>query len=68
MDQKFIDIAKNELREDDLRKSQSLAQFRDWISKHPFLSEVRQGKTSVHRKLGKVQKNQEGVAMTTNCA
>lgn len=43
MDQKFIEIAKNELREDDLRKTQSLAQFREWISKHPFLSEVRQG-------------------------
>lgn len=50
MDQKYIDIAKNELREDDLRKSQSLAQFRDWISKHPFLSEVRQGKFNVDRK------------------
>lgn len=44
MDQKYIDIARNELREDDLRKSQSLVQFRDWLSKHPFLSEVRQGK------------------------
>lgn len=44
MDQKFIDIAKNELREDDLRKSQSLAQFRDWISKHSFLQNVRQGR------------------------
>lgn len=50
MDQKYIDIAKNELREDDLRKSQSLAQFRDWISKHPFLSEVRQGKKTCDKK------------------
>lgn len=43
MDQKFIDKAKLELREDEFRKSQSLAQFRDWLSKHPFLSGVRQG-------------------------
>lgn len=43
MDQKFIDIARNELREDEFRKQQSLVQFRDWISKHPFLNQVRQG-------------------------
>jgi hypothetical protein len=43
MDQKFIDKARDELREDDLRKSQALAQFREWLGKHPFLSNVRQG-------------------------
>ncbi|CRL05182.1 CLUMA_CG018229, isoform A [Clunio marinus] len=37
----YIDKAKSELREDETRKSQSLAQFREWISKHPFLSEAR---------------------------
>lgn len=43
MDQKFIDKAKIELREDEYRKSQSLSQFREWLCKHPFLSGVRQG-------------------------
>lgn len=43
LEQMYIDKAKNELREDDLRKSQSLAQFREWIAKHPFLKNVRQG-------------------------
>lgn len=43
MDQKFIEIAAKELREDELRKQQSLAQFRDCLSKHPFLKHVRQG-------------------------
>lgn len=43
MDQKFIDKARIELREDELRKSQSLAQFREWLSKHPVLKDVRQG-------------------------
>lgn len=43
MDQKFIDKAKDELGETDLKKTQSLQQFRDWLSKHPFLSDVRQG-------------------------
>lgn len=43
MEQKYIDQAKEELREDDLRRSQSLVQFREWLAKHPFLSGVRQG-------------------------
>jgi hypothetical protein len=43
MDQKFIDKAEAELGETELRKSQALAQFREWISKHPFLNNVRQG-------------------------
>lgn len=43
MDSKFIEKARVELREDELRKRQSLAQFRDWLSKHPFLKDVRQG-------------------------
>jgi hypothetical protein len=44
MDNFFIEKAKNELRETESRKSQSLEQFRAWINKHPFLSNVRQGK------------------------
>lgn len=43
MDKKFIEKARVELREDDLRKSQALAQMRDWLAKHPYLKEIRQG-------------------------
>ena len=43
MDQKFIDMAKAELGEDDLKRTQALQHFRDWLAKHPFLSGVRQG-------------------------
>lgn len=43
MDKKFIEKARDELREDDSRRAQSLVQFRDWLSKHPFLQGVRQG-------------------------
>lgn len=44
LDDFYIEKAKNELRETDGRKSQSLEQFREWISKHLFLKDVRQGK------------------------
>lgn len=37
MDPKFVEIAKNELREDETRKIQALKQFNDWIDKHPFI-------------------------------
>jgi len=43
MDQKFIDLAKNELGEDDSKRNQSLAHMKEWLSKHPFLQNVRQG-------------------------
>lgn len=43
MDKKFVEKAKNELREDESRKEQSLKQFRERIEKHPFLSNCRQG-------------------------
>lgn len=45
MDQKFVDKAKNELGEDDLKKMQSLQQFREFISKHHYLNEAPQGDT-----------------------
>lgn len=45
MDQKFIEKAKAELGENYLKKSQSLEQFREWLSKHPFLNNARQGKS-----------------------
>ena len=43
MDQKFIEKAKVELGEDELKKSQALEQFRDYIAKHPFCSDVPTG-------------------------
>jgi hypothetical protein len=45
MDSKLVEKALLELREDDSRREQSLAQFREWLAKHPFLSQVRQGKS-----------------------
>lgn len=35
--------AKEEIREDEMRKEQSLEQLRDWIEKHPFISNCRTG-------------------------
>jgi hypothetical protein len=43
MDSKFKVIAKAELGEDDLKREQSLEHFREWLKKHPFLQDVRQG-------------------------
>lgn len=43
MDQMFIDKARIELGETELRKAQSLQLFREWLAKHPFLSCIRQG-------------------------
>jgi hypothetical protein len=44
LDKFYIEKAENELRETESRKSQALAQFREWINKHPYLKSVRQGK------------------------
>lgn len=41
---KFLEKAKEELREDDTRKEQALEHFRQWIQKHPFIKDIRQGK------------------------
>lgn len=41
---KFKDIAKEELREDESVRSQSLSQFREWIAKHPHIKKCRTGK------------------------
>lgn len=57
MDQKFIKIAEKELREDELRKQQALAQFRDCLSKHPFLKNVRQGELIVNKELVQIFPN-----------
>lgn len=52
----FISIARRELGETDLRKSQSLQQFRDWIAKHPLLEDARQGEESGSTIIIKVEK------------
>lgn len=44
---KFKDIAKDELREDESLRTQSLTQFREWIAKHPNIKRCRTGKTRV---------------------
>ena len=48
MDQRLKDLlqrkAEVELRETELRKKQSLEQFREWLKKHPYLKRTRQGK------------------------
>lgn len=38
---KFKDIAKEELREDETVRTQSLSQFREWIAKHPHIKKCR---------------------------
>lgn len=43
LDTFYIKKAKDELRETDERKRQSIEQFRDWLSKHPFLNSIRKG-------------------------
>lgn len=44
---KFMEMAKTELREDDKRKEQALEHFREWIQKHQYIKNIRQGKTFV---------------------
>lgn len=39
-----LEKAKAEIREDEIRKLQSLEQLRDFVSKHPFISSCRTGK------------------------
>lgn len=46
LDEKFVVKARKELREDDNRKKQALEHFREWIRKHPFIKEIRQGEKS----------------------
>jgi GrpB-like predicted nucleotidyltransferase (UPF0157 family) len=44
--EKFVEKAKRELREDDNRKEQALEHFRQWLKKHPYIKEYRQGRKS----------------------
>ena len=43
LSRKIMEIAKNELREEESRKDQALIQFRDWIEKHPAIKYCRTG-------------------------
>lgn len=47
--EKLIQKNKDEIREEESRKNQALVQFREWISKHPFISNGRQGKLNFMR-------------------
>lgn len=54
----YQDIALNELREDETRRTQALEQFRDWIKKHPFIKSCRTGLT-IHIHILKLNFNHE---------
>lgn len=43
---KLVEQGKELIREDEARKQQALEQFRDWLNKHPFISNSRQGRLS----------------------
>lgn len=47
LSEKYVQIAKNELREDESRKTQSLQQFRELIDKHPYIRNCRTGNISI---------------------
>lgn len=61
----FKEKAENELRETESRKSQALAQFREMINKHPYLSKVRQGK--FYRKLAELENWCENLKVRSFC-
>lgn len=44
MDQKFIELAKVELGEDESKREESLTKFRDWLETQPHLEGVRKGR------------------------
>lgn len=41
--EQLLKKVKLEINEDEARKRQSLVHFREWINKHPFLRNIRQG-------------------------
>lgn len=43
MDYKFVEKARLELGETELKRTQALAHFREWLSKHRYLKDCRQG-------------------------
>jgi hypothetical protein len=40
---KLVEQSKVLIRENDVRKEQSLEQFKEWLKKHPFIKNCRQG-------------------------
>lgn len=44
MESKFVEKARLELGETDLKKAQALVHFREWLSKHRYFKNARQGK------------------------
>lgn len=63
MDSKIIEKARQELREDETRKKQSLEQIRERLAKHPFLSNCRQGKMCINYF---ITKNSHGIKIFTD--
>lgn len=43
LEEKFVQKARSELREEENRKKQALEHFREWIGKHPYIKHIRQG-------------------------
>jgi len=43
--EKLVAENKEFIREDESRKIQALEQFREWLSKHPFITNARTGKS-----------------------
>lgn len=43
----FAEIARKELKETETRKEQSLKQVREWILKHPFISNFHPGSLKI---------------------
>ena len=39
----YTQIAKSELNETEIRKEQSIKQFNEWLSKHPFIKKCEIG-------------------------
>jgi len=44
----FTEKAKINFGENESRKSQALAQFREWISKHPFITRCNPSKINIY--------------------
>jgi CRISPR/Cas system CMR-associated protein Cmr5 small subunit len=43
LSEKYKELAKTNVREDESRREQSLEQFREWLSKHPFIKKCNTG-------------------------
>jgi hypothetical protein len=47
---KIVEQNKVDIRETELRKCQTLEQFREWLKKHPFIKSCRQGKFRFYKR------------------